>query len=420
MPVTLSKEVEEEMISERVNECVEMTKKLWEENIPMQMKFHLQKVCVDSTIIHILKAAPMRKEEWMNKAQIEMEKSWGKDIPELKGIYARIPTRYYGLGMLNLKDRRFIVRSQWEQRMKRIKENNKEKPEDIEKEYYEKKIQKWKDKGLIPKFDINKVPKESNYSISRPPNMGTHRLSDKAFRLMLVLRYCSKELDNIFQSLEEHSKMKCPQHKDTDLSVQHAITCNKISKREKIRRHNMIAWKISGILMRSKLTFKVKRETYSTQQINKNQNQRKRADIIFHTKPDIEHSVDVKVTTSWATKSGNNVTRALGSKKAEYNGERNLHIMLFDTAGNATKETIDFLRKYGTGADDIREIQKIILEYTAHGVYSLAEEGKQREYREWRGKQRWMNKMARRDERRNNNDTNGKESQMNDGENNKG
>ena len=417
LPVTLSKEVEEEMIRKRVDECVEMTRKLWSENIPMQMKFHLQKVCVDSTIIHILKAAPMRKEQWIRQAQVEMEKIWTESIPELKEIYARIPARYYGLGMLNLKDRRFIVRAQWEQRMKKTKENINEKMEDIEKKYYEKKIKKWTEKGLMQKFDINKVPKESNYSISRPPNTGTHRLSDKAFRLMLTLRYCSKELDSIFESLKAHSMMKCPQHKDTDMNIQHAITCNKIMRREKIRRHNMVAWKISAILMRSKKAFKVTRETYSTQQNEQNKNQRKRADILFHTKSGAEHSVDVKITSSWANKSGNNVTRARGSKADEYKGEKNLHIMLFDTAGNATKETLDFLREYHGGADEIREIQKIILEYTAHGVHFLAEEGKQREYREIRGKQRWENKMRRRDERRNNNNGN-RNSEMNNNGNN--
>lgn len=393
LPITLSEEKEEQFIREKVQECVKTTKDLWENRVPLQMKYHLQKLCVDSTLTHIMKVAPMRDEKWMTEIQNELEQCWSKYLPVMKEKYARIPTKYYGLGMLNIKDRRYIIRKQWENRNKR-KENKDEPRIDVEYVYYKEKIRKWAEKGLIQNINVDSVPKESNYSLARPPDNVIHRMSDEAFRLLITLRYCSREMDDIYSELNSDKRRMCPTHKDTPLDIQHTITCNRVMNREKIRRHNQIVSKVCKLLHRNKNIKQVTPETYSVYQ-KRQFKDRKRADITYRLDKK-EHSVDVKVTSSWVTKAGNNITRAIQEKRKQYKNEDNVHMVIFDTAGNATNETISYLRMIKASPADIREMQKVILEFTATGIQNVNEDQKNKEFIQHRNRQRWERRRIRR------------------------
>ena len=78
---------------------------------------------------------------------------------------------------------------------------------------------------------------------------------------------------------------------------------------------------------------------------------------------------------------------------------------MFDTAGNATSETLEYLKKIGAGVNEIREIQTIILEFTSKGIYGLAEDGKQREYKEAQAQAAYNRRAVVRAKKKNN-DTN--------------
>lgn len=392
LPITISEKREEEVLEKHVKEYIETTKKLWNYIIPTQMKYHLQKLCLDSKLTHIMKAIPVRRGKlgkWMDSMQKEIEACWRPFIPGSDTKYARLPTRYYGLGLMNLKDRRIIGRNQWEQKEK-LKKGEQEKLKDVTAEYYLNKMKKWVNKGLVQNIDIIKIPQESNLSLSQPPSTGIHRLSESAFKTMLVLRYCTSEMEHIFRSLNNPPTIKCLKHNQINMTVQHAITCNKIGISEAIRRHDAIVSKVAGLLMRKKkIISNVKRENYTTKQkANKVMGKGKRADITYLWKGVDEHSVDVKITSSWSDKAGNAVNRALGAKEREYKGEERLHIILFDTAGNVAKESLEYLKSIGAGRSELREMQKIILEFTSMRINTLAEQGKQNDYKEAREKQR--------------------------------
>ena len=133
---------------------------------------------------------------------------------------------------------------------------------------------------------------------------------------------------------------------------------------------------------------KVRNETYSqSQKEQKEAGKGKRADILYNIGP-VEHSVDVKITSSWTDKGGNAINRAWTTKKGQYGNEPRLHIVLFDTVGNVAKESLEFLRNIGVDNGELREIQKIILEYTSGRVLTIAERVKQKDFKDARKKAR--------------------------------
>lgn len=382
LPLTLSNKKEEEAIESCVSACLEKTQKLWNQNIPLQMKYHLQKMCIDSTILHILKVTPISKNtntQWMKKIQKEFENCWKEQLPASTLKYARLPVKYFGLGLLNIKDKRRIIRAQWE-----AKNSKEQEKKNVVKDYYNNKIQKWVKKQEIQQIDIENMPQTTNMSLATPPYNSMQRLSDGAFRTMIVLRYCTKEMEHKFKSINSPPSYKCCNHKEKNMTIQHAITCNKMGKSETIRRHNVLISKICGLLLRNKKIGSIRKEAYTTRQSEKRAiGKGKRADIVYLERGK-EHSVDLKVTSSWPEGKGNTITNAWNTKKNEYENESNVHIILFDTAGNATKESYEYLRSIGAKRDDIREMQKIIFEFTNAKIDAIAEIGKQKEYKEAR------------------------------------
>ena len=67
-----------------------------------------------------------------------------------------------------------------------------------------------------------------------------------------------------------------------------------------------------------------------------------------------------------------------------------------------TSETLEYLKKIGAGVNEIREIQTIILDFTAKAIYGLAEEGKQREYKEAQEQAAYNRRAEARARKRNN------------------
>lgn len=212
------------------------------------------------------------------------------------------------------------------------------KREQVTLKYYKEKVKKWKEKKQIDDLDIEKVPPTTNISLSMPPE-SVARLSDKAFRMMVTLRY-NQECDNL-QSINNNYS-KCKKHNDKDLNLQHLISCPYNGGTRTYEQHNRICKVIRGVLRRKKGVEDVDKEKYTKNQKERRDDGKKnhKADIVYKMNG-VDHSVDVVITSSNSTGRGNNVTRAWGEKRREYGEEQNLHIVLMDTAGNIANESWD-------------------------------------------------------------------------------
>ena len=373
LPLTLNKEKELEFIKGKIQKTVELSSQLWELRAPLQVKYHLQRMCVDTELDYVMKATKWDDSYdgvWLKETQKRLNSIWEPITKIVPTKFLRLPVKYYGVGMLNVKDRWKTARRTYEART-----NGSKKDEVLE--YYKEKYDKWTRKGYVPKMEIEKIPSRTNISLSAPPASKQHRLKEDEFRLMLALRYNSKECDIEYGALNVHGVRTCSYHKDEKLTLQHIISCPYAMKRYVIEQHDRIAQVIKRIIKRKEEVSDDHRERYSENQKTRKENneQAHRADILYMLKG-VPHSVDIIVTSSNNNNKGNNATRAWGVKNREYGNEKNLHIVLFDTAGNVAEASWTYLTKMGVRSDDLRTIQKIIYDCTNRRIKAIVDEAK--------------------------------------------
>lgn len=373
LPITLNKGLEIEYVKKKIDETVKMSTKLWESKAAIQVKYHLQKMCVDSELDYVLRATPWDKTYdgvWLDDMQNKLYEIWAPITKIVPKVFLRLPVKYLGVGMLHIKDRWKIIRNAYENRLRGNME-------DCSLPFYKRKTEKWIKKGLMPRLDIQKVPGRANVSLAAPPSTNQHRLSNGAFKLMLALRYSSEGCDDQMKGLEEYGGHKCTHHPDETLTLQHIISCGYLVKRYVIEQHERIVQILYGILNRNGKTSHVHKETYSDRQNAQHQQNGKghRADIVYMFEG-LPHSVDVIVTSSNNDARGNNVTRALGTKEREYVNERRLHIVLLDTAGNMAEESWNYLHSMGMRSDDLRTIHRVLFECVERRIKAVIEDAK--------------------------------------------
>ena len=373
LPLTLKGEKELEFVKNKIYKNLELTKELWNTQAPLQAKYHLQRLCVNTELDYVLKATKWKenyKGSWLKDIQNQFDQTWKEitDIVPKKFLY--LPVKYYGAGMLNIKDRWKTARLLYEAR-------NNGNNNDVTCEYYKRKYDKWIKKGLVPQMDIEKIPTRANVSISAPPDSNQHRLEDSAFRMMLALRYNSKSLDKEYGVPETIGVRTCAYHPEEELTLQHIISCPYLMNRYAIEQHNRIAQFVKCIIKRNSGVSYADREKYTDEQLIQKMNNKDvhRPDVIYVEKG-ISHTVDIIVTSSNNDKRGNNVTRAWGVKTREYKNERNLHIVLLDTAGNMAEESWNFLTGFGINTRDLRTIQRIIYECTDRKIEAIVDQAK--------------------------------------------
>lgn len=369
LPLTLNRKYEIDFVKSKVEEVAEITQKLWDTRTPVQMKYHLQRMCVDSILDYALKTIKYgnsSEQEWIDEIQTRIEMNWLKSLGISNMKILRLPVKYYGLGLLYIKDR-------WKIMNKMMEVSGEGKREQVTLKYYKEKVKKWKEKKQIDDLDIEKVPPTTNISLSMPPE-SVARLSDKAFRMMVTLRY-NQECDNLQSINNDYSK--CKKHNDKDLNLQHLISCPYNGGTRTYEQHNRICKIIRGVLRRKKGVEDVDKEKYTKNQKERRDDGKKnhKADIVYKMNG-VDHSVDVVITSSNSTGRGNNVTRAWGEKRREYGEEQNLHIVLMDTAGNIANESWDYLLKIGATRKELRIMQKILFECTCGKVEDVIEKRK--------------------------------------------
>lgn len=373
LPLTLCAEAEIKFVEDKVEKAVAQTEELWAKRVPVQVKYHLQRMCIDSELEYIFKATDygiVKDNAWLKDKQNRLEMAWsviGNHVPEK---FRRLPVKFYGAGLLHLRDRWRYVRDSFVCRMQG-------KEDDIVAKYYKTKINKWKEVGKMPEIDIDKVPPRTNVSLAAPPSSRTQRLSDDGFRLMLSLRYNSEAFDVHLSGIDGKRQHMCKYHPNLKMTLQHIISCAYIGKKHVIEQHERISQIITSILRKNKRVTDVIRENYSERQKSKAAEGLKahRADITFKRNGMVE-SVDVIVTSSNSHGRGNNVTRARSTKQREYGEEEGLHIVLFDTTGNLTNESWNFLESIGARMEDLRVMQKVIYECTERKIKEVIENNK--------------------------------------------
>lgn len=385
LPVTTSKTVEAEHVLEKIEEYVGKSKKLWEARVPLQMKYYLQRLCLDPELDFTFKGTP--KAIVVDKVRIkelqgELDKSW-KEITEIvPKPYRRLPIKYYGIGMMSLKDRMSVVRDLYDTRVRGEQR-------DVVLEHYLHLVDKWSKKGCIPPLDITAIPLKANVSLSSPPSSPAYRLSDGAFRMLMMLRYNSDAADGMLEGTDKRRPCVCKYHTSRKLTLQHVITCPFLGGGSTIEQHDRICKVIGALLLKNKNVTDVLRETYSERQRRERESgaRGKRADITYKSKG-ITHSIDVKVSSSNNSSRVNNITDAWNRKQRQYKGEENLHIVMFDTAGNIADESWRFLLSIGSTVADLRIMQRIIFECMNARVSRIIEDKKRANYRrrlEWYG-----------------------------------
>lgn len=385
LPVTTSEKVEAEHVLEKIEEYVEKSRRLWEARVPLQMKYYLQRLCLDPELDFTFKGTP--KAIVVDKARIkelqsELDKSW-KEITEIvPKPYRRLPIKYYGIGMMSLKDRMSVVRGLYDIRAR-------EEQRDVVLEHYGSLVNKWSRKGYIPPLDITAIPLKANVSLSSPPPSPTYRLSDGAFRMLMMLRYNSDAVDGMLEGMDKRKPCVCKYHTSQKLTLQHAITCPFLGGGSTIEQHDRICKVIGALLLRNKSVTDVLRESYSERQRREREGgtRGKRADITYKSKG-LTNSVDVKVSSSNNSSKVNCITDAWNRKQRQYKGEDNLHIVMFDTAGNIADESWRFLLSIGATAAELRVMQRIIFECMNTRVSKILEDKKRANYRrrlDWYG-----------------------------------
>lgn len=373
LPITLNTALREQFVEQKTRTFIDDTKILWRKSIPLQMKYHLQEICINSQLTYLYRAVQIEAGgRWMKTAQQELDEIWEKNFDIVPRCWRRVPISMYGMGLFNIKDRRELSRQTY-----LLKKQGKEADErEVMKErFYIEKINKWinRHKGL----QIVKPPFYACTILATPPTEHKLKLDDLAFRLMLAGRYCSRRMDIAFGMCPHHNKQ---------WSLQHMLGCTASVAQIVRAQHDQIVQHICTILMRNHAVTRVKRERKSVEQEERFRagQKNKRADIVY-TKDGAEHSIDVSVTTAWSVnKNSNPILNALKRKKREYSWEKNVHIVLLDTNGGITDEAWSFLSGIGATIHDLRIIQMIIHRATARRYQVITMENKNREYNEER------------------------------------
>ena len=363
LPITLNKKRMEEYVKERTEEFIGCTETLWDKNIPTQMKFHLQELCINSKMVYLYKAIPLceDKEEmrWMKELQSRVNKIWKRFFGKENKKWWRVPIKLYGLGLFHIADRRKIARWGYEDR--RNGATSEEGKIEIWRKFYCEKMEKWKRKRIFPQLDTSNIPPYINTSLLSPPTEHSMKMDDLAFRMMVETRYCSGGLDLYKKGAIGKRKCKCSIH-GKPWTLQHILSCP-LSCNQAVRsQHDQITQYICGILLRSHKVENVVRERKTIEQEKraKEGKESKRADITYW-RDGKQHAMDISVTTSWSsTKWKNPIRDAQRRKEKDYSGEKNVHIMLFDTAGGITAEAWKILLDLGASSYDMKRLQAII------------------------------------------------------------
>ena len=377
LPVTLSERVQERVVREKTEAFVAETESLWGKGVPLQMRYHLQELCLNSKLVFLFRSLPLPSRghsKWMGLLQRRLDTLWQSQLGVIPAPYRRIPVRMYGAGLFHILDRRRVAQLP---RLER-EAGASEAAHDPVLGYYAAKISRWADRGLVGRYDPAHIPPRANVSLSAPPSDQSMRLDDPAFRLLWATRYCSSALD-LAQGTE--SPHWCPIHQ-RPWTLQHILGCPPSAMQAVRVQHDRLVGYVCGILLRSPAVSEVHMERKTVAQVERERAglQPKRADIVY-VSGGVQQSIDVSVTTSWSSTLHQNPLVAAQRRKEREYGDEKVHVLLFDTSGLLTAEGWELLRAHGACCEDLRRMQAIIHTASARRYETIVCSSKNRAFR---------------------------------------
>ena len=201
-----------------------------------------------------------------------------------------------------------------------------------------------------------------------PPTSPQQILSDDAFTLYIGVLTGSPLPSPLLSPTVTH----CPMHTNKECDGAHALCCAHSASPQTINCHNEIVRKIASLVGRGKTRQDVQFETYSAFQRARLEAklEAKKTDILY-TEDGKEHSIDVTVASSLAP-GPDHAQVALTRKRRQYNGEPNVHLVVFALDDHAPQETLSFMKTLGAGASDWKDIWGIIFTHAARKVAAAA------------------------------------------------
>lgn len=378
IPISMNLDLIKKHCKEKFTAYQNEVKKLWRAQIPLQTKYHLNQMCQVGRLSYYLKGLfhgtditpnELARLDKTDRRTEEYLPTPLKDIPQMLRI---IPYHLGGMNMTTLKDLATIIYITT--KLRNGQKINGYEHLDISQEeardYYKVRYKYYYAKVMAEPSMRNRTLHTEVYSlmtltIQKPPNSPKQFLNDKEFTMLI---------DQLFEL--DHTNLgwgdcdMCLLHDGQHCNLSHVTKCHRVML-QSIRCHNAICSYIHYHLKRGGIVTKPELETYSTYQQNlrNNEERNKRADITYKI-GETQHSIDVSLTGLEKSKDNrvDPLKRQYTYKIRCYQGEPNIHPIIFGINGTVYKDSWDYLTKLGFKLPNLKDIQRIILKYTTQKV----------------------------------------------------
>ena len=369
-------------LEEKLEMHIDTARRLWTARIPLQTKYHLHQMCIVRKMVYYLRGTHLTMGETTLASLLleDADKSMLGLLPHtLRKIDPNIltlPHQFGGLSFLKLEDLATICRIDSDIREGRAIPTDFPElewlngPETltlpiIHARYYQNKVVM---SNMGNRLATPELWKMRTILLRTPPTSPQQILSDDAFALYIGVLTGSPLPSPLLSPTVTH----CPMHTNKECDGAHALCCAHSASPQTINCHNEIVRKIASLVGRGKTRQDVQFETYSAFQRARLEAklEAKKTDILY-TEDGKEHSIDVTVASSLAP-GPDHAQVALTRKRRQYNGEPNVHLIVFALDDHAPQETLSFMKTLGAGASDWKDIWGIIFTHAARKVAAAA------------------------------------------------
>ena len=369
-------------LEEKLEIHIDTARKLWTARIPLQTKYHLHQMCIVRKMVYYLRGTHLTMGETTLASLLleDADKSMLGLLPHtLRRVDPNIltlPHQFGGLSFLKLVDLATICRIDSDIAEGRAIPTDFPElewlngPETItlpiiHARYYQNKVVTT---NMGHRLRVPELWKMRTILLRTPPTSPQQTLSDDAFALYIGVLTGSP----LPSPLLSPTVTQCPMHTKKECDGAHALCCAHSASPQTINCHNEIVRKIASLVGRGKTRQDVQFETYSAFQRARLEAklEAKKTDILY-TEDGKEHSIDVTVASSLAP-GPDHAQVALTRKRRQYNGEPNVHLIVFALDDHVPQETLSFMKTLGAGASDWKDIWGIIFTHAARKVAAAA------------------------------------------------
>lgn len=369
-------------LEEKLEVHLDTARRLWAARIPLQTKYHLHQMCIVRKMVYYLRGTHLTLGP-TTLASLLLEDADKNMLSLLPHTLRRVdpniltlPHQFGGLSFLKLEDLANICK------MDSDLAEGRAIPSDfpalsflngpeavnlpiIHARYYQHKVNMM-NQGDRLKF--HELWKMKTLLLRTPPTTPQQILSDDAFILYIGVLTGSPLPSPLLSPTITH----CPLHTNRECDGAHALCCAHSASPQTINCHNEIVRKIASLVGRGKTRQGIQFETYSSFQRARLEAklEAKKTDILY-MEDGREHSIDVTVASSLAP-GADHAQVALTRKRRQYNGEPDVHLIVFALDDHVPQETLRFMKTLGAGASDWKDIWGIIFTHAARKVAAAA------------------------------------------------